>query len=100
MLTLSVDAMGGDHGPSVVIPVLGHALKLLEGRGVRFLIHGDEAQITAELAKVPALAALATVRHTDKFISMDEKPSQAMRRGKGSSLWNAVESVKAAIPAR
>jgi glycerol-3-phosphate acyltransferase PlsX len=95
MLTLSVDAMGGDHGPSVVIPGLGHALKLLEGRGVRFLIHGDEAQITAELAKAPAVAALATVRHTDKFISMDEKPSQAMRRGKGSSLWNAVESVKA-----
>src|SRR5690606_17949495 len=34
------------------------------------------------------------VRHTDKVVAMDEKPAQAMRRGKGSSLWNAIEAVK------
>ncbi|MDO9335875.1 MAG: phosphate acyltransferase PlsX [Caulobacteraceae bacterium] len=92
-LILSVDAMGGDHGPSVVIPALGIASRRL-GPGVRFLVHGDEAKIGPELARLPALAALAEVRHTEKFIAMDEKPAQAMRRGKGSSLWNAVQAVK------
>ena len=87
--------MGGDHGPAVVIPGLGHALALLNGRPVGFLLHGDEAVIGPELARLPQVAAVSSVRHTEKAISMDEKPSQAMRRGKGSSLWNAVEAVKA-----
>ncbi|MBX3481424.1 MAG: phosphate acyltransferase PlsX [Caulobacter sp.] len=94
-LILSVDAMGGDHGPSVVIPALGFAAGRLAGQGVRFIVHGDQARIEPELAKAAALNGLVEVRHTEKFISMDEKPAQAMRRGKGSSLWNAVECVKA-----
>jgi glycerol-3-phosphate acyltransferase PlsX len=93
-LTLSIDAMGGDHGPSVVIPALDIAAKGMTGHAVRFLVHGDEAKIAAELTRFPALAALCEVRHTDKAISMSEKPAQAMRRGKGSSVWNAIESVK------
>lgn len=85
--------MGGDHGPSVVVPAIGIASRRL-GPGVRFLLHGDEAKIAPELARLPDLKALAEVRHTEKFIAMDEKPAQAMRRGKGSSLWNAVQAVK------
>ncbi|MDQ0463213.1 glycerol-3-phosphate acyltransferase PlsX [Caulobacter ginsengisoli] len=92
-LTLSIDAMGGDHGPSVT--VAGAALAARQyGTEVRFLLHGDEKLIEAELAKHAVLRPLCEVRHTDKFIAMDEKPAQAMRRGKGSSLWNAAESVK------
>ena len=85
--------MGGDHGPSIVVPGVAKAARALPG--VRFLLHGDEARLNAELAKSPAAKAVCEVRHTDKFIAMDEKPAQAMRRGKGSSLWNAVESLKA-----
>ncbi|MDB5472167.1 MAG: phosphate acyltransferase [Caulobacter sp.] len=85
--------MGGDHGPTVVIPAIAIASRQM-GPGVRFLVHGDEAKIAPELAKLPAVAALCEVRHTDKFIAMDAKPAQAMRRGKGSSLWNAVQAVK------
>ena len=61
---------------------------------MRFLLHGDEAALEAELARHPAAPAACEVRHTDKVIAMDEKPAQAMRRGKGSSLWNAVEAMK------
>ena len=86
--------MGGDHGPSVVVPAIALATNWPEGRDVRFLLHGDEAKIAPELAKHPGLAAVCEVRHTEKIIGMDEKPAQAMRRGKGSSLWNAVEAVK------
>jgi glycerol-3-phosphate acyltransferase PlsX len=91
-VVISIDAMGGDHGPSVVVPGVAQAVAGLSG--VRFLLHGDEALLNAELAKSPAARAVCEVRHTDKSISMDEKPAQAMRRGKGSSLWNAVEAIR------
>jgi glycerol-3-phosphate acyltransferase PlsX len=93
-LVISIDAMGGDHGPSVTIPGLALAAGRLPG-DIRFLIHGDEAQIAPELAKQPALKDRCEVRHTDKVIASDEKPANAVRRGRGASMWNAVESVKA-----
>ncbi len=86
--------MGGDHGPSVFVPGIAKALDLLAGRDVRFLIHGDSAAIEAQLAKAPALKAVSTVRHTDLKIASEEKPAVALRRGKGSSLWNAVEAIR------
>ncbi len=84
--------MGGDHGPAVTVPGVAQAAKLYPD--IRFLLHGDQAAIEAGLAKFPHARAVCEVRHTDKSIAMDEKPSQAMRRGKGSSMWNAVEAVK------
>jgi len=85
--------MGGDHGPGVTIPALALAARRL-GPDVRFLAHGEAAQIDAELAKLPDLAGRVEVRHTDKQVASDEKPATALRRGKGSSMWNAVEAVK------
>ena len=91
---ISIDAMGGDHGPSVVVPGVAIALERLKGRSVRFLLHGDEAALRAELARHPTAAAACEVKHTAQVIAMDEKPAQALRRGKGSSMWNAIEAVK------
>jgi glycerol-3-phosphate acyltransferase PlsX len=87
--------MGGDHGPSVVVPGVAYSAEAWRAKGVRFLLHGDSARIQAELAKAPAARALCEIRHTDKVIAMDAKPAHAMRRGSGSSLWNAIESVRA-----
>jgi glycerol-3-phosphate acyltransferase PlsX len=92
-LVISIDAMGGDHGPSVVIPAVAHALTGLPA-SVRFLLHGNEAALAAELARCRDLAGRAEVRHAERVIAMDEKPAQALRRGKGSSMWNAVEAVR------
>ncbi|WP_287897770.1 phosphate acyltransferase PlsX [Brevundimonas sp.] len=92
-VTISLDAMGGDHGPSVVVPGVRSYLRTHGGQGVRFLLHGDEAAIAPELSRC-GLTELCEIRHTDKVVAMDEKPAQAMRRGKGSSLWNAIEAVK------
>ena len=86
--------MGGDHGPSVAVPGVALALARLAGRPARFLLHGDSAKIEAELAKHPAARALCEVRHTDLVIASDEKPAQALRRSKGSSLWNAVDAIR------
>ena len=94
-IVISIDAMGGDHGPSVVAPGVALALERMRDRNVRFLLHGDQAQLTAALDKLPAAQAACDIRHTDLIISMDDKPAQALRRGKGSSLWNAVEAIRA-----
>lgn len=91
---ISIDAMGGDHGPPVVVPGVVRASERLAGQNVRFLLHGDAARLEPELAKAPTAAGLTEVRHTPLLVSMDEKPAYALRRSKGSSLWNAIESVK------
>lgn len=91
---ISLDAMGGDHGPSVVVAGVKQYLTKFGGEGVRFQLHGDEVLIRAEMQKNGLTDTVCDVVHTDKVVAMDEKPAQAMRRGKGSSLWNAIEAVK------
>jgi glycerol-3-phosphate acyltransferase PlsX len=93
-ILISLDAMGGDHGPPVVVAGVRDYRKRHGGEGVRFLLHGDETAIRAEMARYALTDDVCIVRHTDKVVAMDEKPAQAMRRGKGSSLWNAIEAVK------
>jgi glycerol-3-phosphate acyltransferase PlsX len=93
-VTISIDAMGGDHGPPVVVEGVAIAVQRLAGRPLRFLLHGDAALIEAELAKRPAARALCEVRHTELKIASDEKPAVALRRGKGSSMWLALEAVQ------
>jgi glycerol-3-phosphate acyltransferase PlsX len=90
---IALDAMGGDHGPSVVVP--GAARALRSRPESRFLFFGREAEIRAELDKLPELAAISEIRHADVAIRMDDKPSQALRNGRRvSSMWMALESVK------
>ncbi|MFV0294963.1 MAG: phosphate acyltransferase, partial [Hyphomicrobiaceae bacterium] len=90
--TLALDAMGGDHGPEVVVP--GAAISLRRHPALSFLMFGDEARIEASLKSEPDLARRTRVFHTDRAIGMQDKPSQALRRGKGSSMWMAIEAVK------
>lgn len=84
--------MGGDHGPLALVPGVAQAAEVLSD--ARFLLHGDEAELSAVAAKCRALQGRYEIRHAERVIGMDEKPAQAMRRGKGSSMWQAVESVK------
>jgi glycerol-3-phosphate acyltransferase PlsX len=86
--------MGGDHGPETVIG--GAEVASVRRPDVRFLIFGDEAQIRPLLEKHPRVAQASEIIHTDVVISMDDKPSQALRRGrKTSSMWMAIDAVKA-----
>ena len=85
--------MGGDHGPPVVIAAVARAIAALPA-SVNFLLHGDEPIVRTELAKHKNIAARVEIRHSDKVVGMDEKPAQALRRAKGSSMWNAVEAVR------
>ncbi len=89
---LALDAMGGDHGPSVVVP--GAALALDRHPQLEILLFGDEAKIAPHLDAHPRLKARVKVHHTDLVIGMDLKPSQALRRGRGSSMWKSLEAVR------
>jgi phosphate acyltransferase len=92
-LTVSLDAMGGDHGAEVVLG--GAALALQRKPDLRFVLFGDEAVIKPLLDKYPALKNVSQVRHAEVAISMDEKPSQALRHGRGKSgMWQAIDAVK------
>src|SRR5260370_35787063 len=89
---IALDAMGGDLGSSVVIP--GAASALARHPDAEFLLFGDSTQIEAQLAHHPALKAASRVTHTAVTIIMDDKPSQALRRGRrASAMWVAMEAV-------
>jgi glycerol-3-phosphate acyltransferase PlsX len=90
--TISLDAMGGDRGPAVVVP--GAALALERHPDIDFLLVGDRARIEPHFAEHPALAERSRIVHTDIAIEMQDKPSQALRRGRGSSMWLAIEAVQ------
>jgi phosphate acyltransferase len=92
-LVISIDAMGGDHGPSVVVPAVIRAIASLP-QDVRFLLHGDAAAIGQSLARHAEAARRIEIVPAERVIAMDEKPAQALRRGKGTSMWNAVEAIR------
>ena len=90
---ISLDAMGGDHGPSVVVP--GAALARERHPGTTFLLFGDEPTLAPLVAAEPRLAGAVTIRHTTVAVRMDDKPSQALRQGRrDSSMWQAIQAVR------
>jgi len=90
---IALDAMGGDVGASVVVP--GAAVSLSRHPDVEFLLFGDAKAIGEQLAAHPALRAASRVIHTDVAVRSNEKPSQALRRGRRtSSMWLAIDAVK------
>jgi glycerol-3-phosphate acyltransferase PlsX len=85
--------MGGDNAPRAVIH--GAYLALRERKNTRFIFHGRQEQIAPLLDEFPDLKPASIVRHCEQVIAMDEKPSQALRKGKGtSSMWMAIQAVK------
>lgn len=72
----------------------GAALALTRSPDLTFLIVGDEAVVRAELARHTALAAASEILHAPDTISGDDKPSQAIRRAKTTSMGLAIQAVK------
>ncbi|MFC7065123.1 phosphate acyltransferase PlsX [Brucella rhizosphaerae] len=93
MIKISIDAMGGDFGPEVVIP--GAAKALERHPDIRFIFFGLAGQVEPVLARYPKLQAASEFRASQVAVKMDDKPSQALRSGRGkSSMWQAIEAVK------
>jgi len=91
-LTVSIDAMGGDAGPAVVVSAL---LKTIQRySAVNFILHGDEAELNPLVARQPKLQGRVTVRHAPGRVTMEDKPSHVLRRGKDTSMWHTINCVK------
>jgi glycerol-3-phosphate acyltransferase PlsX len=90
---IALDAMGGDHGASVVVP--GAEVSLGRHPDMEFVLFGDGAVVEPLLASRPRLKAASRFVHTDIAVKMDAKPSQALRQGRWkSSMWLAIDAVK------
>lgn len=90
-LTIALDVMGGDRAPGIVIDGANIARERFPN--VDFLMVGDEQRIEPLLARLPLLRKVSQVLHTDKAVSSDEKPSTALRNGRGSSMRLALDAV-------
>jgi glycerol-3-phosphate acyltransferase PlsX len=89
-MRIAVDAMGGDHGPRVVVPGAVRALETL-GPRARLILLGDEAAIRRALPS--GFDAQVEVRHAPDEIGMHESPAAALRRKPDSSLARAIRAV-------
>lgn len=89
---IAIDAMGGDEGARVM--VAGAALARRQHPDMHFLLFGDEVQISAALKNHPNLSAQAQIVHTDHVVAATDKPSQAIRQSRNSSMGLAIQAVK------
>ena len=79
--------------PPSTVP--GAAISLTRHPDTEFVLVGNSALIEEQLAKYPQLKAASRIVHTDVAVSMEDKPSQALRRGRRtSSMWLAIDAVK------
>lgn len=93
MIRISVDLMGGDNGPEVVVPGVAKALE--RHPDIRFVLYGIEAACLPILENHPALRQASTFVPCEVAVSMGDKPSQALRHGRyRSTMWRAIEAVK------
>lgn len=90
-LTLSIDGMGGDKAPQMVVEGIAAAAERLTN--VDFLLFGDEPQLAPLVARFPRLADVVRIRHTSDVVSNGEKPSVALRSGRNSSMRLAIDAV-------
>ncbi len=90
---LSIDAMGGDRGPSAIVD--GMAKSAEKAPDLHFIVHGDEAELSRLIARKPSLGGRCEIRGTTDVVTMEDKPSQVMRSGKGTSMWSTIDAVRA-----
>lgn len=89
---IAVDAMGGDEGVRVMVE--GAALARRRHDRFKFLLVGDEARIKAALDNHPNLRGASEILHCNDVVAGDERPSQALRRAKTTSMGLAINAVK------
>lgn len=91
-LPIALDAMGGDNAPACVLR--GAEMAIIRHPGVKFLLFGNRYILEPLLQAIPLLKNNSEIIHTEAVVAMDDKPSVAVRRGRDSSMWLAVQSVK------
>jgi len=91
-ITLAVDAMGGDHGPSVTIPASINALSKYDQ--LQIILVGDKELIQTELQKNKYTNTRLSIQHASEVVEMDESPQSALKNKKDSSMRVAINLIK------
>ena len=91
-IKIAVDAMGGEGSPKKIID--GIKISLKKNSNNYFLLYGEESKLQNLLDKNEKIKKSCEIIQTDDFISDDESPLTALKRGKNSSLWKAIEAQK------
>lgn len=94
-VTIAIDAMGGDHGPSVTVPASLQALQI--HKNLHLVLVGDQAVLQQEIDKHKGKGydqARLTIQHASQSVEMGESPTQALRSKKDSSMRVAINLVK------
>ena len=90
-VVISVDAMGGDRGPAAV--VAGCAISASKNPDIGFVLHGP-SEVLEPLVQKRHIAERCIIMDAREVVTMDSKPSTVIRRGQGSSMWSAIDSVR------
>ena len=93
---IAVDAMGGDLGPSVVVP---GAIEAARQTGAKILLVGNEATLDGELNRLSPSGVDLEIVHAPEVAGMDEKPSDILRRKKNASIQVACRLVPVCLQA-
>ena len=91
LIKIAVDAMGGDSSPKKVIDGIVHYQQTHKNNF--FKIFGDKNQIE-ELINEKISKEFYDITHTENLVKSSDSPLEAAKRGKDTSMWLAVESVK------
>jgi len=91
-IVISVDAMGGDRGPAAV--VAGISRSAAKNPDIAFILHGPKPELEKLVRKRKPLRGRVEIRNATGVVKMTAKPSQVMRRGKDTSMWSTIESVR------
>ena len=90
--SIAVDAMGGDEGVRTMVS--GAALARRKHDRFKFLLVGDQPKIEAALENHPNMRGASEILHVEGVIDGHEKPTQALRRAKTTSMGLAIDAVK------
>ncbi len=90
---IALDAMGGDHGPSTIVPAARKALRELAD--ISLVLVGDEQKLNVELEKLGLQdEKRISIHHASEVVDMDELPALALKKKKDSSMRVAIDLVK------
>ena len=92
MITLSVDAMGGDIGLAVTAPAAANFLQ--RHPDAKLIMVGDQTQIQTALQQANAPLSRINIVHASEVVGMDEAPQHALKNKKDSSMRVAIQQVK------
>ncbi len=91
-IVVSIDAMGGDLGPSAVVSGCAKSAKKDERLG--FILHGPKDELERLVHRRKQLRERCEVRDAQEVVSMEDKPSNVVRHGRGTSMWSTIEAVR------